>query len=65
MSSSLITPTSPLLEYQLIIDLPLAAPSIRAGMNQTILLSLVTVVVASLIGAKGLVEDVLGFVGVE
>ncbi len=41
------------------VDLPLAAPSIRAGMNQTILLSLVTVVVASLIGAKGLGEDVL------
>jgi len=41
------------------IDLPLAAPSIRAGMNQTILLSLLTVVVASLIGAKGLGEKVL------
>jgi glycine betaine/proline transport system permease protein len=41
------------------VDLPLAAPSIRAGINQTILLSLVTVVVASLIGAKGLGEDVL------
>ena len=41
------------------IELPLAAPSIRAGINQTILLSLLTVVVASLIGAKGLGEDVL------
>ena len=41
------------------IDLPLAAPSIRAGMNQTILLSLLTVVIASLIGAKGLGEMVL------
>jgi len=41
------------------VDLPLAAPSIRTGMNQTILLSLLTVVVASLIGAKGLGEDVL------
>ena len=41
------------------VDLPLAAPSIRAGMNQTILLSLAMVVVASLIGAKGLGEDVL------
>ncbi len=41
------------------IDLPLAAKSIRTGMNQTILLSLLTVVVASLIGAKGLGEDVL------
>jgi glycine betaine/proline transport system permease protein len=41
------------------VDLPLAAPSIRAGVNQTILLSLATVVLASLIGAKGLGEDVL------
>ena len=41
------------------VELPLAAPSIRAGINQTILLSLLTVVVASLIGAKGLGEDVL------
>jgi len=41
------------------VDLPLAAPSIRAGMNQTILLSLAMVVVASLIGAKGLGADVL------
>jgi len=41
------------------VDLPLAAPSIRAGINQTILLSLAMVVVASLIGAKGLGEDVL------
>ena len=41
------------------IDLPLAAPSIRAGINQTIMLSLAMVVVASLIGAKGLGEDVL------
>ena len=41
------------------IDLPLAAPSILAGINQTIMLSLAMVVVASLIGAKGLGEDVL------
>ena len=41
------------------IDLPLASPSIRAGINQTIMLSLAMVVVASLIGAKGLGEDVL------
>ena len=40
-------------------DLPLASPSIRAGVNQTIVLSLAMVVVASLIGAKGLGEDVL------
>ncbi|WP_300014497.1 ABC transporter permease subunit [uncultured Roseobacter sp.] len=41
------------------VDLPLAGPSIRAGVNQTIMLSLAMVVVASLIGAKGLGEDVL------
>ncbi|GAB5468463.1 MAG: hypothetical protein Kilf2KO_14930 [Rhodospirillales bacterium] len=41
------------------VDLPLAAPSIMAGINQTILLSLAMVVIASLIGAKGLGEDVL------
>lgn len=40
-------------------DLPLAAPSIRAGINQTIMLSLAMVFVTSLIGAKGLGEDVL------
>ncbi len=41
------------------VDLPLAAPSIMAGINQTIMLSLAMVVIASLIGAKGLGEDVL------
>lgn len=41
------------------VDLPLAGPFIRAGINQTIMLSLAMVVVASLIGAKGLGEDVL------
>ncbi len=41
------------------IDLPLAAPSIMAGINQTVMISLSMVVVASLIGAKGLGEDVL------
>ena len=40
-------------------NLPLASLSIRAAVNQTIMLSLVMVVVASLIGAKGLGEDVL------
>ena len=40
-------------------DLPLASPSIRAGLNQTIMLSLAMVAVVSLIGAKGLGEDVL------
>lgn len=41
------------------VDLPLARKTIMAGVNQTILLSLAMVVVASLIGAKGLGEDVL------
>ncbi|MFY0594790.1 MAG: ABC transporter permease subunit [Cognatishimia sp.] len=41
------------------VDLPLARNTIMAGINQTILLSLAMVVVASLIGAKGLGEDVL------
>ncbi len=41
------------------VDIPLAMPSIMAGINQTILLSLAMVVIASLIGAKGLGEDVL------
>jgi glycine betaine/proline transport system permease protein len=41
------------------VDLPLAARTIMAGVNQTILLSLAMVVVASLIGAKGLGEEVL------
>ncbi len=41
------------------VDLPLAARTIMAGVNQTILLSLAMVVVASLIGAQGLGEDVL------
>lgn len=41
------------------VELPLAAKTIMAGVNQTILLSLAMVVVASLIGAQGLGEDVL------
>ncbi len=43
----------------LTVDLPLAAPSIMTGINQTILMSLGMVVIASLIGAKGLGEEVL------
>jgi glycine betaine/proline transport system permease protein len=41
------------------VDLPLALPSIMTGINQTILMCLSMVVIASLIGAKGLGEDVL------
>jgi glycine betaine/proline transport system permease protein len=41
------------------VDLPLAMPSIMTGINQTILMCLSMVVIASLIGAKGLGEDVL------
>ncbi|CAH2396419.1 hypothetical protein MES5069_1320004 [Mesorhizobium escarrei] len=41
------------------VDLPLAMPSIMAGINQTILMCLSMVVIASLIGANGLGEDVL------
>jgi glycine betaine/proline transport system permease protein len=35
------------------VDIPLAMPTILAGVNQTVMLSLAMVVVASLIGAKG------------
>ena len=41
------------------IELPLAMPSIMTGVNQTILMCLSMVVIASLIGAKGLGQDVL------
>lgn len=41
------------------VDLPMAMPSILTGINQTILMSLGMVVIASLIGAKGLGQDVL------
>ena len=41
------------------VDLPLAMPSIMAGINQTILMCLSMVVIASLIGARGLGEEVL------
>jgi glycine betaine/proline transport system permease protein len=41
------------------VDIPLATPTILAGVNQTVMLSLAMVVVASLIGAKGLGQDVL------
>jgi len=41
------------------VELPLAMPSIMAGINQTILFCLSAVVIASLIGAKGLGYDIL------
>ena len=41
------------------IEVPLAMPSIMTGVNQTILMCLSMVVIASLIGAKGLGQDVL------
>lgn len=40
------------------VDLPLASASTRSGINQSIILPLAMVVVASLIGVKGLGEDV-------
>lgn len=41
------------------VQLPLAAPTIMAGLNQTIMMTLSMVVVASMIGARGLGEQVL------
>jgi glycine betaine/proline transport system permease protein len=40
------------------VELPLAKPSIMTGLNQTIMMSLSMVVIAALIGAGGLGEDV-------
>jgi glycine betaine/proline transport system permease protein len=46
---------------QLLLDvhLPLARPSIMAGLNQAVMMALAMVVIASMIGARGLGEDVL------
>ena len=41
------------------VELPLSAPSMLAGVNQTIMMSLSMVIVASMIGAGGLGYDVL------
>lgn len=43
----------------LTVQLPLARPSIMAGINQTTMMSLSMVVIASMIGARGLGEEVL------
>ncbi|MFM0288145.1 ABC transporter permease [Paraburkholderia megapolitana] len=47
--------------WQLLINvqLPLARPSIMAGINQTTMMALSMVVIASMIGSRGLGEDVL------
>ena len=41
------------------VRLPLALPSIMAGINQTTMMALSMVVIASMIGARGLGEEVL------
>lgn len=41
------------------VNLPLARPSIMAGLNQSVMMALAMVVIASMIGARGLGEDVL------
>ncbi|TWI55612.1 glycine betaine/proline transport system permease protein [Pseudomonas duriflava] len=45
------------------VQLPLALPSIMAGINQTTMMALSMVVIASMIGARGLGEEVL--VGIQ
>lgn len=52
-------------EMQLLlkIQLPLAMPSIMTGINQTTMMALAMVVIASMIGARGLGEEVLISIG--
>ena len=45
------------------VQIPLALPTIMAGVNQTTMMALAMVVVASLVGAGGLGEDVLRAIG--
>ena len=51
------------LQLLLKVQIPLALPTIMAGINQTIMMALAMVVVASLVGAGGLGEDVLKAIG--
>ena len=51
------------LQLLLKVQIPLALPTIMAGINQTTMLALSMVVVASLVGAGGLGEDVLRAIG--
>ena len=53
------TPTQVLLKVQM----PMAMPTIMAGINQTIMMALAMVVVGALVGAGGLGEDVLRALG--
>ena len=41
------------------VQVPLAMPTILAGLNQTVMMALAMVVLASMIGASGLGEEVL------
>jgi glycine betaine/proline transport system permease protein len=41
------------------VELPLALPEIMLGLNQTIMMGLAMVVVAALVGAKGLGQEVM------